>query len=67
MGKQKRISDKEFLENYGKHHNRKSRSDLYVKEKDGITGKGILFWIFLAIVFLVAYYLFSNFLFSPQS
>ncbi len=66
MENQKRISDTEFLENYGKHHNRESRSDKYVKEKDSLTAKGVLYYIFLGIVFIVAYFLFSNYFFPPQ-
>jgi len=67
MEKETRISDKEFIENYGKHHKHSSRSDKYKKEKGDNTGKSIFFWVFLAVVFLIAYYLFSNFFFTPQT
>jgi len=66
MEKQDRISDEDFIDNYTARNKHRSRSDKYVKEKDSISAKGVLYYAFLAIVFFVAYYLFSSFFFSPQ-
>lgn len=66
MEDQQRISDEDFINSYSQKNKYESRSDKYVKEKDSITAKGIMYWIFLAIVFIVAYYLFSTYFFPPQ-
>lgn len=61
-----RISDEEFMKNYVRHNKNENRSEKYVKGKDSGKLKGFGFMIFLAIVFLLAYYLFSEFIFFPQ-
>ena len=66
MEKQERISDEDFINNYTARNKHRNRSDKYVKEKDSISAKGILYYVFLTIVFLAAYYLFSSFFFSPK-
>ncbi len=66
MKEQDRISDEDFINNYSKRNQHKSRSDKYVKEKDSISAKGVLYYVFLTIVFLAAYYIFSSFFFSPK-
>ena len=66
MENQDRISDEEFINNYTKRNKHRSRSNKYVKEKESISAKGVLYYVFLTIVFLAAYYLFSSFFFSPQ-
>ncbi len=60
------LSDEEFLKNYEKHHKNDGRSNKYFKEKDSQTIKSS-YWIFLAIVFIIAFYLFSKYLFIPQA
>ncbi|MEA2042405.1 MAG: hypothetical protein U9N85_07620 [Bacteroidota bacterium] len=40
-----------------------SRSDLYVKRKESPSIKGIGYYMFLLVVFVVAYLLFSNYVF----
>ncbi len=66
MENQNKISDEEFINNYTARNKHRSRSNKYVKEKDSISAKGILYYVFLTIVFLTAYYLFSSFFFSPK-
>ena len=60
-----RISDEDFMRNYDRHNKQESRSDKYVKGKESSI-KGFGFVIFLMISFLIAYYIFSKFLFPPQ-
>lgn len=59
------LSDEDFLKNYEKHHKYEKRSNKYTKENK-TSSANIGFWIFLAIAFIVAFYLFSNYLFVPQ-
>jgi len=59
------ISDEDFMKNYVRHNKSESRSDKYVKEK----GRGSIkigYWVFLALVFILVYYLFSEFYFIPK-
>ena len=49
MEKQKKISDEEFINNYTKRTDHRSRSNKYVKEKSSLTAKGILYYIFLVL------------------
>jgi len=62
---EKRMSDEEFMQNYVRHNKTENRSDKYSRGKDG-KGIKIGFWVFLAVVFLVVYYLFSKYYFIPQ-
>jgi len=66
MNQQDRISDEEFIKRYTERTKHRSRSNKYVKEKSSVSAKGVLYYIFLAIIFIVAYYLFSTFFFPPQ-
>lgn len=62
----KKINDEEFMKNYVRHNKSERRSHKYEKGKNTGTLKGFGFMIFLALVFLIAYYLFSEFIFPPQ-
>ena len=62
---QKTISDEEFIKGYSEKNRFKSRSDKYVKDKNNKSIK-IGYWVFLAVVFLLVYYLFSEFYFLPK-
>ena len=65
MTSQKKLSDKDFINNYTKRRKHISRSNKYEKGKENsLKGFGYIF--FLIIAFIVAYLLFSNFLFPPQ-
>jgi len=61
-----RISDEEFIKNYSRHNKHDIRSDRYTKENDKKSSSNMRFYIFLGISFLVAYYLFSTYLFPPK-
>jgi len=60
------LSDEEFLKNYEKHNKNKGRSNKYDKknQKPGIKAA---YWIFLAFVFIISYFLFTKFLFVDLS
>ena len=58
------LSDEEFLKRYDSHNKSEKRSNRYDKKKEG--NSGIIFWIFLAIVFLISYFLFSKYMFPPK-
>jgi hypothetical protein len=60
------INDEDFINRYSEKEDHESRSDKYVKGKDTGTLKGFGYMIFLIVVFLLAYYLFSTFVFPPQ-
>ena len=66
FGNQERISDDEFIKNYSKHNKHNSRNDKYTKENDKKSSSNMNFYIFLGISFLVAYYLFTTYLFPPK-
>jgi len=63
---QKDISDEEFISNYSKHSRHKNRSERHTKKDDKKTSSNIGFYIFLGISFLVAYYIFSTYIFVPK-
>ena len=65
MEQKKNISDNDFMKSYSSKNEFESRSDKYVKGKDSPSVK-IGYWIFLAGVFLAAYYFFSEYYFTAM-
>jgi hypothetical protein len=65
MAPEKKISDEDFINMYESKDRRNSRLDKYFKEDEP---KQINFswWLILAVVFLIAYLLFSKYLFPPK-
>ncbi len=58
------LSDEDFLKSYERHNKNERRSNRYAKDKQN--NSGIMFWIFLGIIFLISYFLFSKFMFPPK-
>ena len=65
MEQQKNISDEEFINGYSQKNRFQSRSNKYMKGKNNKSVK-IGYWIFLAVVFLAVYYLFSEYYFPAK-
>ena len=61
---QERISDEDFINNYSKRTKHKNRSDRYTKKNDKPAKLG--YYFFLGISFIVAYYVFTTYLFVPK-
>ena len=60
------INDEDFIKAYERNNKYEHRSDKYEKGKDNAGKIKIGYWIFLAIVFILVYYLFSEYYFIPQ-
>jgi len=58
------LSDEDFLKRYDNHNKFERRSNRYNKEKQ--SKLGIMFWFFLALVFLISYFLFTKYMFLPK-
>jgi hypothetical protein len=65
MDPEKKISDKDFINMYESEDRRRGRLDKYIKGSNSNT-INYIWWIFLVIVFLVAYLLFSKYVFPPK-
>jgi hypothetical protein len=65
MEPEKRISDEDFINMYESKDREEGRLDKYVKDKES-KPFNFAWWIFLAILFLVAYWLFSKYMFPPK-
>jgi len=63
---QERISDEDFINSYTKRTKHRSRTDKYTKENDKTSSKNMIYYFILGISFLVAYYLFSTYIFIPK-
>jgi hypothetical protein len=59
------INDDEFIKAYSRKNKGEQRSERYVKGKDNFKTIKIAYWIFLAIVFLLVYYIFAEYYFTP--
>lgn len=63
---QEDLSDEEFISNYSRHSKHKNKEYRHSKKNDTKTSSSIGFYIFLGISFLVAYYIFSTYIFVPK-
>jgi|GEM_PF-2892534 hypothetical protein len=64
MFSEKKISDEDFVNNYSNRNKDIGRSDRYVKGNSKFDER-VFFSIFLGILYLIAYYLFSKYIFIP--
>lgn len=64
--KQERISDEDFINSYTKRTKHRSRTNKYSKENDKKSSSNIMFYFFLGISFIIAYYMFSTYFFIPK-
>ncbi len=65
MEPEKKISDEDFINMYESENRTENRLDKYVKGKDN-RSFNVAWWIFLIVLFLVAYLLFSKYMFPPK-
>jgi hypothetical protein len=65
MEPEKKIGDEDFLKMYESEDRDENRLDKYTKGKDS-KSFNLVWWIFLVILFLVAYLLFSKYMFPPK-
>jgi len=65
MEPENRISDEDFINMYEAKDREEGRLDKYVKRKES-NSLNFAWWIFLVILYLTAYWLFSTYMFPPK-